>query len=46
MIPPPLHTLAEIRQKPYLNGTTSGPIKEAIPTGMWQTAINARDRIN
>jgi hypothetical protein len=30
MIPLLLHTLAEIRQKLYLNGTTSGPVKEAI----------------
>jgi hypothetical protein len=34
MILPPLYTLAEIRQKPYLNGTTSSPIKEAIPTSI------------
>jgi hypothetical protein len=34
MIPPPLYTLAKTRQKPYLNGTTSGPIKEAIPTSI------------
>jgi hypothetical protein len=34
MILLPLYTLAETRQKPYLNGTTSGPIREAIPTSI------------
>jgi hypothetical protein len=34
MILPLLYTLAKIRQKLYLNGTTSGFIKEAIPTSI------------
>jgi hypothetical protein len=34
MIPLLLYTLAKTRQKPYLNGTTSGLVKEAIPTSI------------
>jgi hypothetical protein len=34
MILPLLHTLAKIRQKPYLNGITSSLVKEAILTNI------------